>query len=213
MARVVPVAARRRKLMETWPRVRAMSALLIVLAICEAHLACAVDQDVVEQLKQELEAMKRRLEKIEKQTQEQQETIRRQSETIRQLSGQKAAPGQAAPAAMTSEELAAHDEQLKKDVTEGLMRRIQPALAAANKTFPSQFNPAIGFIIDTVGSYSSNNGGNFELRAAELGISASVDPFVRGYAIISGSNQGGFDVEEAAIVTTSLPYNLGLKGG
>ena len=27
-------------------------------------------------------------------------------------------------------------------------------VAAANKTFPSQFNPAIGFVIDTVGSYT-----------------------------------------------------------
>src|SRR6185295_11389623 len=107
----------------------------------------------------------------------------------------------------------AHDEQLTKDVTEGIMRRIQPALAAANKTFPSQFNPALGLIIDTVGSYNDHQGANFELRSAELGLSASVDPFVRGYAIITGSNQGGFDVEEAAIVTTSLPYNLGLKGG
>jgi hypothetical protein len=43
-------------------------------------------------------------------------------------------------------------------------------------------------------------------------MSASVDPFVRGYAIFNGT-QNGFEVEEAAIATTSLPYNLGLKGG
>src|SRR5207253_465985 len=92
-------------------------------------------------------------------------------------------------------------------------QRLRPQLAAANKTFPSQFNPAIGLIVDTVGSYGSKTRGDFELRAAELGISASVDPFARGYAIITGSNQGGFDVEEAAIVTTSLPYNLTAKGG
>jgi hypothetical protein len=92
------------------------------------------------------------------------------------------------------------------------MRRVQPQLAAANKTFPSQFNPAIGLIVDTVGSYGSKTRGDFQFRAAELGLSASVDPFAKGYAIITGSPDG-FDVEEAAIVTTSLPYNLTLKGG
>src|SRR5438046_4199184 len=105
------------------------------------------------------------------------------------------------------------EERLKREVTEHIMQRLRPQLAAANKTFPSQFNPAIGLIVDTVGSYGSKTRGDFELRAAELGISASVDPFARGYAIITGSNQGGFDVEEAAIVTTSLPYNLTVKGG
>src|SRR6185436_8246459 len=53
---------------------------------------------------------------------------------------------------------------------------------------------------------------NFEFRSGEIGISASVDPFVRGYAILNGT-QDEIEVEEAAIVTTSLPYNLGLKGG
>src|SRR5262249_793592 len=53
---------------------------------------------------------------------------------------------------------------------------------------------------------------NFEFRSAELGLSASVDPFARGYAFFNGS-EDGFEVEEAAIVTTSLPYNFTLKGG
>src|SRR5882672_4191693 len=92
------------------------------------------------------------------------------------------------------------------------MRRIQPQLAAANKTFPSQFNPAIGLILDNVASYADKERGNFEFRAAELGISASVDPFARGFAIINGTPDG-VEVEEAAIVTTSLPYNLTVKGG
>src|SRR5439155_524277 len=107
---------------------------------------------------------------------------------------------------------AADEERLKRQVTEQVLRRMQPALAAANKTFPSQFNPAIGLILDNVFSYSEKDRGNFEFRAAELGLSASVDPFARGYAIITGSPDG-FEVEEAAIVTTSLPYNLTLKGG
>ena len=76
---------------------------------------------------------------------------------------------------------------------------------------PSLFNPSIGLVIDTVGSYT-RDGGNFEFRSAELGLSATVDPFARAYAFINGT-QDSVEVEEAAIVTTSLPYNLTVKGG
>jgi hypothetical protein len=55
-------------------------------------------------------------------------------------------------------------------------------------------------------------GGNFNFRAAELGLAASVDPYARMYAFFTGSNEG-FEVEEAAAITTSLPYNLTAKGG
>jgi hypothetical protein len=50
---------------------------------------------------------------------------------------------------------------------------LQPQLAAANKTFASQFNPAIGFIVDTVFSSSRKEKSNFEFRSAEIGISAT----------------------------------------
>jgi hypothetical protein len=202
---------------------------LVMAGGLKGRVASAADQATVDQLVRELEAMKQRMEKVEKRTQEQEQTIRRQSETIRQLTGgKKVTP--AGPAAVATRkpptggvekptvaagetDLSAHDEALKREVTESIMRRIQPSLAGANKTFASQFNPAIGFIIDTVGSYQGKQGGsNFEFRSGEIGISASIDPFARGYAIINGT-QDGVEVEEAAIVTTSLPYNLGLKGG
>jgi len=202
--------------MGTWQRgIRTLSVLLVVTGVLGTRDADAVDDRIVDELRRELEAMKHRLEKVEKQTLEQQDTIRRQDEMIRRLGGQKAAPeSPAAPAPPVATEATpnTHDEELKKEVTENIMRRIQPSLAAANKTFASQFNPAIGFVIDSVGSYSDKQGANFEFRSGEIGISASVDPFVRAYAILNGT-QNSFDVEEAAIVTTSLPYNLALKGG
>ena len=201
--------------MAAWQRgIRTVSALLIVTAILEARAASAADQGTVEQLMRDFEAMKRRLEKVEKQTQEQQEVIRRQNEKIQQLTGQRVAPPRkaAAPVVATEAPTTTREEELKNEVTENIMRRIQPSLAAANKTFASQFNPAIGFVIDSVASYNDKEGGNFEFRSGEIGISASVDPFVRGYGIFNGTNDG-VEVEEAAIVTTSLPYNLGLKGG
>ena len=178
------------------------AALAAVLAMGARRVRA---EDVpIEQLQRELRDMQGQLEKL-------QEQIKKQQQVIDKLSaGQQKAPATAAapPPAAT----AADEERLKRQVTEQVLRRMQPALAAANKTFPSQFNPAIGLILDNVFSYSEKDRGDFEFRAAELGVSASVDPFARGYAIITGSPDG-FDVEEAAIVTTSLPYNLTLKGG
>src|SRR5919197_4990549 len=158
-----------------------------------------------EELRRELEAMRKQLKQM-------QEQLEKQQRLIDKLSAEKPAPAAPPAAAKAPQAAPADEERLRREVTENIMRRLRPQLAAANKTFPSQFNPAIGLIIDTVGSYGSKTRGDFDFRAAELGISASVDPFARGYAILTGSPDG-FEVEEAAIVTTSLPYNLTAKGG
>src|SRR5262245_21253008 len=156
--------------------------------------------DAAQQFRRELEAMKQQM-------QEMQDKILKQEEVIQKLSAQATSPPEAAPTTP-----AAGEEQFKREVKEEILRDIRPSLAAANKTFPSQFNPAIGFIIDSVGSYRDKEKGNFEFRSGEIGISANVDPFTRGYAIINGTPDG-VEVEEAAIVTTALPYNLAIKGG
>ena len=49
-------------------------------------------------------------------------------------------------------------------------------------------------------------------------MAASVDPFAKGYAVINGSadpvtGEVALGVEEAALQTTSLPWNLELKAG
>ncbi len=63
------------------------------------------------------------------------------------------------------------------------------------------------------------------LRTIELFASADVDPFARAYLIASGHAEGInaigseefgkaiFEIEEAAIQSTSLPYNLSVRGG
>jgi hypothetical protein len=169
-----------------------------------------------QQLRKELDSVKEQLRRVEEQ-------MRRQEELLRRLSGEKpgppAAPAPPAPPsapapssvvapAPTAPPAAVDVEALKLKILEEL----QPQLAAANKTFPAQFNPAIGFIVDTVLSNSMKDKANFEFRSGELGISANVDPFTRAYAIINGTPDG-VDVEEAAIVTTALPYNLSVKAG
>lgn len=75
-------------------------------------------------------------------------------------------------------------------------------------------NPAISFVVDTaLRTDTHGEGWDLELQSGELFISAPIDPFLRGYASFAGSSEGGFDIEEAALVTTSLPWNLTLKGG
>ncbi|HLK11631.1 MAG TPA: hypothetical protein VKW76_09635 [Candidatus Binatia bacterium] len=180
-------------------------AAVVLAAVAAVPRAPRAQDDV----RRELEEMKKQLRALQQQIERQQAIIQRLT-AGQQQAAPAAAPASPPPAATTA--TAEDEERLRRQVTEQVLRRIQPSLAAANKTFPAQFNPAIGFVIDSVGSYSSKERSNFEFRSGEIGISASVDPFARGYAIINGT-QTGIDVEEAAIVTTSLPWNLTVKGG
>jgi hypothetical protein len=193
-----------------WRR-RSCVAALLVAVMAGQPVVSRGQTSQPEELRRELEAMRKQLRQMQEQIEKQQKLIDKLS-AEREAPAPPAPPVAAAPGAKPPEVTAADEERLRRQITENIMRRIRPQLAAANKTFPSQFNPAIGLIIDTVGSYGSKTRGDFEFRAAELGLSASVDPFARGYAIITGAPDG-FDVEEAAIVTTSLPYNLTVKGG
>jgi hypothetical protein len=163
-----------------------------------------------EDLQRELDAMKDQLQQLQEKTKAQQALIEKMST---QKGAQPAGvPVRAAARPQAEEATTTDQEEMEKRVTDEVIRQIQPTLSAANKTFPSQFNPAIGLIIDSVFSWKEHDRSNFEFRSAELGVSASIDPFARGYAIINGTADE-FEIEEAAIVTTSLPYNLTVKGG
>src|SRR5215831_14178437 len=192
---------------------RSMAQVLIVGTICLCSTPALAQETSgqtrppdasVQQLRRDLEIMKEQMRQM-------QEKIRQQEEALEKLSTPPAVPPVAQP--VPAPPAAGDREQLKQEVREEVMRDLQPKLAAATKTFPSQFNPAIALVIDTDFSYRQHEGNNFSLRSAELDLSASVDPFARGYAVFSGSSDNGFSVEEAAIVTTSLPYNLTVKGG
>jgi hypothetical protein len=190
-------------------------AVALLLSLPASRGQAQTDDDI----QREVEAMKAQLRELEAKTKKQEELIKKLSDQGAAGQGAPApaaAKGPARPPRLTQAEgekpKTAEEEELEKRITEQVMREIQPSLAAANKTFPSQFNPAIGLILDMAGAWGQHDGTNFEFRAAELGLSASVDPFARGYAIITGSPDG-FEVEEAALVTTSLPHNVTLKGG
>jgi len=104
-------------------------------------------------------------------------------------------------------------DQLEKEKAADSARvgQVEKSVQAVQSA-PSSFNPAIGLVLDASVDQRAKAGGDFNFRAAELGIAASVDPFARVYSFMTGSKEG-FEVEEAAAVTTSLPWNLTAKGG
>ena len=115
-------------------------------------------------------------------------------------------------------------DQLEKEksATSGKIDQLESAAAArigqveqsvrGVQGAPSLFNPAIGMVIDATAEHRGKAGGNFNFRAGEIGLSASIDPFARAYAFVNGNNDG-VEVEEAAALTTALPWNLTAKGG
>lgn len=104
-------------------------------------------------------------------------------------------------------------EQLEKEKAAGAARLGEMEKAVSSvRGAPSALNPAIGLAIDATAEHRQKAGGNFNFRTAELGLAASIDPFARGYAFVAGK-RGGVEVEEAALLTTSLPWNLSARAG
>ena len=104
-------------------------------------------------------------------------------------------------------------DQLEKEkgTTATRVDQVEKSVRAVQSA-PSALNPAIGMAIDATAEQRSKAGGTFNFRSAEIGITASIDPYARGYAYFTGSGEG-VEVEEAAMVTTSLPWNLQARGG
>ncbi len=104
-------------------------------------------------------------------------------------------------------------DQLEKEKGTAATRvdQVEKSVRAVQSA-PSALNPAIGMAIDATAEQRSKAGGTFNFRSAEIGIAASIDPYARGYAIFNGGGDG-VEVEEAAMVTTSLPWNLQARGG
>ena len=81
--------------------------------------------------------------------------------------------------------------------------------------FSTEFNPAIGLVVDLVGDWTdAPDAGDFDLdfRALELAASAWIDPTAWTYAVVVG-NSDELGVEEAAIVYQGFDSNLSLKAG
>lgn len=107
--------------------------------------------------------------------------------------------------------LAQETAQDAQSVIRDLQQRVEKLEGAPAKSGLNSFNPAIGMALDTA-FRDNNDKAGFLFRAAELNVEAPVDPYLKAWAVITGSN-GGVDVEEATLETTSLPGNLTVRGG
>src|SRR6185312_10780626 len=114
--------------------------------------------------------------------------------------------------------------------------------ATANASWASQqgarapggslLNPALSFILDgSFGYYGLHTGQfaalglppagddpsvsreGFTLQEIEIAAQSAIDPYFEGAVFLTIPNLAGLEVEEAYLVTTSLPFNLQLKGG
>jgi len=107
--------------------------------------------------------------------------------------------------------VAASAQEAPSDRLSALEARIQKLETAPANASLSSFNPAIGMALDSVVT-DQNSRAKFDFRAAELNLESAVDPFLKAWAVITGSN-GGVNVEEAAVQTTALPYGLTVRAG
>jgi len=106
---------------------------------------------------------------------------------------------------------AARAQGAGEDRIKALEERLNKLEGAPAKTSLSAFNPAMGMSIDAA-FRQTHDRGTFNLRGAELNVEAPVDPYLKAWAIIN-ANGGGVGLEEAALETTALPYNLSVRGG
>ncbi len=104
-------------------------------------------------------------------------------------------------------------DQLEKEKSSSSARlgQVEKSVQAVQSA-PSALNPSMGLVLDANVQKRGTAGGLFDFRSAEFGIAASIDPFARMYSFINGTKDG-VEIDEAAAITTSLPYNLTAKGG
>lgn len=178
----------------------------------------------VEQLKRQLQLMEEKFEKREAEDRQEIEVLKKQVEVLSQkqvVIVTNAASSVAATEATTN---VSEVPNLMKELSD----KVDSVVEAQKKVLPGEFNPAIGVVGETIFSYRDQNSqvtgsdrpGGFDVfqRSVELNVTASVDPFAKGWLVAnatadSQTGEATFGIEEAALQTTSLPGNLTLTAG
>jgi hypothetical protein len=202
------------------------SAFLLSAPIAQAQETNSVGEfnKKLQELQDRFDKQQRELrENFEKQQRELRESFekmnREQQAQIEALKKQIAEGSTNAPPATNTETA----DQIKE-----LNEKVNAVVEAQTKTRPNEFNPSIGVVGETILSYRSKGNedtgsdrpGGFDVfqRSVELNVAASVDPFAKGYIVANASadsatGEANLGIEEAALQTTSLPWNLELKAG
>jgi uncharacterized coiled-coil protein SlyX len=159
----------------------------------------------------------------------QEQMISEQQKVIEELKAEmkKPEPSAPSPSAGSAGKTTESTGEIKQQVKE-LKEKVEQVAEAQKKEIASVFNPSIGLVGETIFSYNNRKSaqtgsarpGGYDVfqRSIELNVAASVDPFARGYAVFNASvdpvtGEANTTVEEAAIQTTSLPWNLTVKAG
>lgn len=175
-----------------------------------------------------LEKLERELERTRQILAEQQRHIENLTREIQSLKTQAGPqPAQAPTPAPTAAPPPAIAETETNRLAE-LEKQVDALSQRAKQSTPSLRNPALGVAADTLFSYNSrpNTVSGFErpggwdafLRSAELSLQASIDPFARAYTVINASadaatGEADLAVEEIALTTQTLPWNLTAQAG
>ena len=208
---------------------KVMLALISLLIFSSGALAQTMEErlNTLEQTLKKQEQTIQQLKALQETLQKQEQAIEEQRKLIEELKAAAKQPQPSAPPAAAAAPQAASPGDIQQQVKE-LKDQVDQVVEAQKKVVPSVFNPSIGFVGETIFSYNSKNsqatgsnqpgGFNVLQRSVELNAAASVDPFARGYVVINATvdpstGEANAGVEEAAIVTTSLPWNLTVKGG
>jgi hypothetical protein len=172
------------------------------------------------------ETLEDRITAMEATLKKQEQTITKQQKLIEELKAEvkKSRPSVPSGGVVTNEPAAGNMEQQVQELNE----KVNQVVEAQKKVLPSEFNPSIGLVGETILSYRSRGSeqtgsdrpGGFDAfqRSVELNAAASVDPFAKAYVVANASADAAtgdatFDVEEAALQTESLPWNLTVKAG
>jgi hypothetical protein len=180
--------------------------------------------------------LKRLQDKFDQQQRELRETFEKQQRELRESFDRMSREQQAEIEALKKQVAAmptnappgARPESGTADQVKELNEKVAAVVEAQTKTRPGEFNPSIGFVGETIFSYRSKGSeatgadrpGGFDAfqRSVELNAAAAVDPFAKGYVVANASadsatGEATLGIEEAALQTTSLPWNLELKAG
>jgi hypothetical protein len=184
------------------------------------------------------QTLEERIKILEEALKKQEQTIKEQQKIIEELKAEMkqakppeqevvAQPKETPPLAAQEPEKKSTLDQVQEQVKQ-LKEEVGQVVEAQKKNILSVFNPAIGLVGESILSYRSKGsnktgsdrpgGFDFFQRSIELNLAGSVDPFARAYAVFNASvdpvtGEATATVEEAALQTTSLPWNLTLKGG
>ncbi|MHB8481352.1 MAG: hypothetical protein ACYDBV_01240 [Nitrospiria bacterium] len=94
------------------------------------------------------------------------------------------------------------------------------AIGHGQEITPMIANPNANLKIGMVGNFIGHAGTNlpdpgnkFDFSEGELNLLTSIDPYANGTFVLTFPSQGGAEVEEAYVTTTSLPWTLQVKAG